>query len=261
VISDWPGVQAKLEQIQSLLFNRSSLIVNVTLDEAAYKTFEPRVAELVSSIPASTVAPMAWTPSPERVPEAFTIPGQVNFVGKSVNLCDFGYQVDGSALVVNNLLRTTWLWEKVRVEGGAYGGFCSFDHINGQFTFLSYRDPNLLHTLENFDGSAPFLSGLDLSDAEITRNVIGTISDLDAYQLPDAKGWSAMVRDLIGETDAGRQSRRDQVLGTNLADLRSFGDVLASALPTGEICIVGATDAVEKANASKPGWLKVAKAL
>ena len=261
VNSDWASVQAKLEQIQSLLFNKNSLIVNVTLDEGAYKCFEPRLAELIASIPAADVELSTWTPSPEMTPEAYTIPGQVNFVGKAVNLCDFGYQINGSALVVNNLLRTTWLWEKVRVEGGAYGGFCSFDHINGLFSFLSYRDPNLLHTLDNFDGSAAFLKELWLSDAEITRNVIGTISDLDAYQLPDAKGWSAMVRDLIGETDQGRQHRRDQVLGTNLADLRAFGEVLETALPTAQVCIVGAADAVEKANASKPGWLTVKKAL
>jgi Zn-dependent M16 (insulinase) family peptidase len=178
-----------------------------------------------------------------------------------MNLRDFGYQIDGSALVVNNLLRTSWLSEKVRVEGGAYGGFCSFDHITGQFTFLSYRDPNLLGTLDNYDGSAAFLKGLDLSEAEITRNVIGTVSDLDAYQLPDAKGWSATIRDLIGETDENRQRRRDQVLGTSLQDFRAFGDVLAAANATGQVCIVGASDAVEKANASKPGWLRVKKAL
>lgn len=261
VVSDWPGVQAKLEQIKSLVFNRNSLIVNVTLDEAAYKAFEPRLADLVSTIPSTTAVRQTWTPSAERVPEAFTIPGQVNFVGKSMNLRDFGYQVHGSALVVNNLLRTSWLWEKVRVEGGAYGGFCSFDHITGQFTFLSYRDPNLLGTLDNYDGSAGYLKGLDLSDAEITRNVIGTVSDLDAYQLPDAKGWSATIRDLIGETDENRQRRRDQVLGTSLKDFRAFGEVLAEANATGQVCIVGATDAVEKANASKPGWLTVKKAL
>jgi hypothetical protein len=261
VNSDWPSVQAKLEQIKSLLFNRNSMLVNVTLDEAAYQQFEPRLAELVASIPGAAPTPIAWNGSAEHVPEAFTIPGQVNFVGKAVNLCDFGYDVDGSALVVNNLLRTTWLWEKVRVEGGAYGGFCSFDHISGQFTFLSYRDPNLLHTLENYDASAQFLRNLDLSEGEITRNIIGTISDLDGYQLPDAKGWSAMVRDLIGENDETRQRRRDQVLGTKLSDIKSFGDVLASAVPTGQICVFGATDAVEKANESKPGWLKVTKAL
>ena len=35
----------------------------------------------------------------------------------------------------------------MRVSGGAYGGFSDFDSHNGMFTFLSYRDPNLLKTV------------------------------------------------------------------------------------------------------------------
>ena len=73
---------------------------------------------------------------------------QVNYVGKAVNLYeDAGYKLDGSAYVINKLLGTTWLWDRVRVSGGAYGGFSDFDPHNGMFTFLSYRDPNLLKTV------------------------------------------------------------------------------------------------------------------
>ena len=73
---------------------------------------------------------------------------QVNYVGKAANLYeDAGYQLKGSAYVVNKLLGTTWLWDRVRVSGGAYGGFSDFDSHSGMFTFLSYRDPNLLKTV------------------------------------------------------------------------------------------------------------------
>ena len=73
---------------------------------------------------------------------------QVNYVGKAVNLYeDAGYKLSGSSYVINKLLGTTWLWDRVRVSGGAYGGFSDFDPHNGMFTFLSYRDPNLLKTV------------------------------------------------------------------------------------------------------------------
>lgn len=69
-------------------------------------------------------------------------------MGKAANLyTDAGYQLKGSAYVVNKLLGTTWLWDRVRVSGGAYGGFSDFDSHSGMFTFLSYRDPNLLKTV------------------------------------------------------------------------------------------------------------------
>jgi hypothetical protein len=64
----------------------------------------------------------------------------VNYVGKAANLyADAGYQLSGSAYVVEKYLGTSWLWDKVRVVGGAYGGFCSFDSHSGMFTYLSYR--------------------------------------------------------------------------------------------------------------------------
>ena len=75
---------------------------------------------------------------------------QVNYVGKAANLYeDAGYKLSGSSYVINKLLGTTWLWDRVRVSGGAYGGFSDFDSHNGMFTFLSYRDPNLLKTVRH----------------------------------------------------------------------------------------------------------------
>ena len=91
--------------------------------------------------------------------EALTIPAQVNYVGKGANLYKLGYEPHGSVSVINNYLGTTWLWEKVRVQGGAYGGFSAFDTHSGTFTFLSYRDPNLLATLDTYDKTVDFLTG------------------------------------------------------------------------------------------------------
>lgn len=58
------------------------------------------------------------------------------------------------------------------------------------FSFLSYRDPNLLKTLDVYDGTGEFLRQLEMDDDALTKAIIGTIGDVDAYQLPDAKGYS-----------------------------------------------------------------------
>jgi hypothetical protein len=39
------------------------------------------------------------------------------------------------------------------------------------------------------------------------------MGDVDAYLLPDAKGYQAMLRHLLGEDDEYRQKVRDQTLG------------------------------------------------
>ena len=77
-------------------------------------------------------------------------------MGKAANLYqDAGYQLSGSAYVVNKHLGTTWLWDRVRVSGGAYGGFSDFDTHSGMFSYLSYRDPNLTKTVRVLCMPAP----------------------------------------------------------------------------------------------------------
>ncbi len=154
-------------------------------------------------------------------------------MGKGANLYDLGYKLHGSNSVIRKFLGTTYLWEKVRVQGGAYGGFCTFDRDSGVFTYLSYRDPNLEKTLNNYDGTADFLRNLDLHEDELTKSIIGTIGSLDSYQLPDAKGFTSLSRHLIGLTDEARQQYRDEVLSTTAADFKAFGEVLAQVNENG----------------------------
>ena len=166
-----------MEQIRSLLITAQQLLCNVTTDAASWR---------------------------------LVIPASVNYVGKGANIYRLGFRPGGAANVVVKYLRTTWLWDKVRVQGGAYGGFCTLDHRSGNFTFLLYRDPNLLETLDIYDQTADFLKQAELEKTELTRSIIGTIGDIDTYQLPDAKGYTSMQRYLAGESDDIRQRQRDE---------------------------------------------------
>lgn len=261
VDNDWPGVLAKLEEVRRRLLNRNHMLCNITLDEVNWREFQPRLVNFISQMPGAAVEPASWTPQFSRVSEGLTIPAQVNYVGKGANLFQLGYKRHGSHLVIANYLRTTWLWEKIRVQGGAYGGMCSFDSNSGVFTFLSYRDPNLLGTLDNYDKSSQFLRQVELSQDELTKSIIGAIGRLDAYQLPDAKGYTSMVHYLTGLTDEIRQQGRDEVLATSPADFRAFADVLEQVKEEGLVVVLGSKEAVEKASAERGNWLKIQKIL
>lgn len=261
VENDWPSVLAKLEEVRRLLVNRSSLVVNVTLDEANYGRFLPLLGDFVTAVPANPLQLNDWSPALRRTNEGLTIPAQVNYVGKGANLYDLGYQLHGSVSVIGKYLGTTYLWEKIRVQGGAYGGFSTFDRFSGVWSYLSYRDPNLMGTLANYDGTADFLRNLDLSQAELTSSIIGAIGGIDSYQLPDAKGYTSMSRHLIGESDAQRQQYRDEVLGTTTADFKALGEVLAQVNDAATVVVLGSAEAIAKANESQKDWLDVKKVM
>ncbi len=261
VETDWPAVVAALDDIRRHLLNRTTMVCNVTLDADNWARFQPQLAGFMASLPTGSGDLAIWQRTAVAANEGLTIPAQVNYVAKGANLYDLGYTLHGSALVITSYLGMSYLWEKIRVQGGAYGGFAVFDRHSGVFDFLSYRDPNLLATLDSYDGAARFLRELDVSRDEVTKGIIGTIGSMDAYQLPDAKGYTSMARHLTGVTDADRQRLRDEVLATTADHFRQFGDVLAAVNQAGHVVVMGSKDAVEEANAQRAGFLKVTKVL
>ncbi len=259
---DWPGVLAKLETIRELVFNRNAAILSVTLDQENWAELEPEIAAFLGGLPAGENSTQKWDRSAFPKNEGFTIPAQVNYVTKGANLFDHGYVSHGSAFVINKYLYTTYLWEKIRVQGGAYGGMVAWDRIAGVYSFVSYRDPNLVRTLKNFDNTAEFLKHLDLSQDELTKSIIGTIGDVDGYQLPDAKGHGSFVRHITGITEENRQQLRDEILSTTVDDFKAFGRALESLQEDGQIVVIGSTEAIREANESQGGdWLSVQRVL
>ncbi|HHB89919.1 MAG TPA: peptidase M16 [Anaerolineae bacterium] len=246
---DWPQVLTDLRRVNDLLVNRGRMVWNVTLDEANWQGARSAIENLAAAIPVREATSTSWQPDPMPEREALLIPAQVNYVGKGGSLYALGYELDGSAFAINAFLRTTWLWEQVRMKGGAYGGFSLFDHRTGLFDYLSYRDPNLLNTLRVYDQTADFLRQVALPKDEIVKSIIGAVSRKDPYLLPDARGWTSMVRYFTGEDDAYRQRLHDQLLETSEADFRAFADVLAELNRTAHIVVMGAEAKVEEANA------------
>lgn len=259
--SDWLSVQARLEAIRDRLINRAASIANITVDAAAWQQVQPQLEAFLNGLPVHARAPQAWKTAPALPAEGLALPSQVNFVGKAANLYDLGYQLDGSMLAISSYVSATWLWEKVRVQGGAYGAMFVFDQYTGVLSYLSYRDPNLTESLEIYDQTAEFLQNLTLSDAELTKSIIGAIGDLDAYQLPDAKGYTALVRKLIGVDDAWRQQLRDQLLGATAADFHHLGEVLRGMSSAGRVAVLGPATSFQAVEKEQPGWMSVQQIL
>lgn len=135
----------------------------------------------------------------------------------------------------------------VRVQGGAYGGFCRLDARTGGFVFASYRDPNVKATCDEYDGASAFLKNQNLSDEQITSETIGMIGALDSYQLPDGKGFASTLRVICGDSDEMRQERRDQVLSATNKDFHELGEMLECVKESGTVVVVGGEEALKQA--------------
>lgn len=241
--SDWPSIHEGLTRIHTLMTGRGNMMINLTASGASRAESERLLAEFMAGRNenrAEKVQRRMMTT--DTTPEGLIIPAQVNYVGKSVNLYHHARTITGHALVVNRYLRTAWLWDQVRVQGGAYGAFCMLDPRAGQFTMTSYRDPNTTRTLGLYDQTSDYLTHLSIDRDELTRAIVGAIGDMDGYLLPDAKGFVSMGRYLAEDTDEKRQLIRDEVLSTTLDHFHEFARDVEIFAKHGQTVIMGSRE-------------------
>jgi presequence protease len=261
VETDWDQVRAALERLCELLVDRASMVCNVTVDAGNWRAFEPALGSFLGRLPIASATPVPWRIGPRPAFEGLTVPSMVNFVGKGGDIRRLGYQPTGATWVVLNHLNTTWLWDKLRVEGGAYGASCHHDPHSGALVFVSYRDPNLQATLDVYDRSADFLRAAAIGEAELTRSIIGVIGSIDTYQNPDAKGWTSLANWLIGVTDEFNQRRREEILSASAADFRNLAEAMAELAAHGNIVVMGSEQAIAEANAGRQPALQITKVM
>lgn len=253
VEAGWAGVLETLQKVARLVLTRSGCELNVTALPEQEELLQNMASKFAAALPQGeekTAALRQIVATPDA--EALILPAAVNYMGKGLNLFDEGYAWHGSALVILKHLRTGYLWEKVRVQGGAYGCICSLDRMNGTFALASYRDPNVLPTLEVYDALPGYLQKSSLGREELSAAIVGAIGALDAYLLPDAKGSAAFGRYLVNDTEEMRQKMREEVLGTTNRHFKELGEALASFAVKGRIAALGGP-ALERA-AREKGW-------
>ena len=142
------------------------------------------------------------------------------------------------------------------MQGGAYGAFASFGR-NGALIFSSYRDPNLKKTLETFDGTADFLKNFNVSEREMDKYIIGTLSKIDKPLTPSLKGQIAADLSLRNITYADRQKSRNEILTARQEDIRALSKLIGDCMSQNYLCVFG-NETIIKENAQIFGEIKSA---
>jgi len=255
--SDYPSVRRDLETLREHVLTRRGLVAGLTASRAALDTAEPAVTAFLDRLPDAAPGKSTWNPITLPAYEGIAVPSQVHYVGVGLDLTKAGWTFDGADLVAVRYLRMAYLWDRVRVRGGAYGAFLQLDRFTGVAVFCSYRDPNAGATVDVFRETGRFLKEAQLSDEAMTRAIIGAIGDIDSHLLPDAKGSVAMTRRLIGDTAEARQTMRRQVLAAGIGRFREFGELLEKAAQDASVVVVGPGASMDALAAKLPGLARV----
>ena len=73
-----------------------------------------------------------------------------------------------------HILKTGYLWEHIRMKGGAYGASASVSSLEGNFVFTTYRDPSIAPSLETFREALKWAVE-ELDDETVSMAIIGSV--------------------------------------------------------------------------------------
>jgi len=217
-------VLADFTLLAQKILQKNNLLLHYTAEDKNSLSVEKMLQDLLSLFSEGQKPSSPLKINLDVVDEGIMVPAQVNYVGKGYKLKQ--KFLGGTGLVASNLLRNSYLWEKVRVMGGAYGAFCVPDLFKGEFYFCSYRDPNYVSTLDTYDQAGNFLTNLELTSSELEKIIISTVGSFEPHRLPDAKGFESVCKQLKGLGPERRQQLKEQILQTKRKDLQRFGELL-----------------------------------
>lgn len=229
---------AALERVRAMAVGRGGLTVSVTGESCAAvdAALEGFLAYLPEGETRPNAAPAAWG----RRREGIEIPSDVGYAALGVELDNYS----GAWQLASRVVSLAWLWNAVRVQGGAYGtGMVAREQ--GFAGFYSYRDPSAAATLESCAASADFLERFAVSGESLDGFIIGAVSANDPLQTVRAKGLTADSLWFRGITDEMRRNRRRELLGATPERLAEIANALREAIRNPAVSVLAPKSALD----------------
>ena len=157
-----------------------------------------------------------------------------------------GLEYTGALEILKVILSYDYLWINIRVKGGAYGCMSGFKR-SGESFLVSYRDPHLKRTLEVYQGVPDYIRAFEADEREMTKYIIGTISNKDVPRTPQMQGSISKCAYFSQVTEEMLQKERDQILGARKEDIQALAAIVEAVLSDEQICVVGSETAISKA--------------
>lgn len=243
------ALQSRLRDVCSRVFTKRDVVASFTGSKADREIFFhmagdfglPGEARIFDGKP-STPAFGEKIPEPVMKREAFIVPSDVCYVAKGSDVGALGAYA-GEWQVLASALSFDYLWNEVRVKGGAYGvGFRRTPEGFGRF--YSFRDPAVDPTLERFDAAGSWLASFDPSEEEMEGYIVSTVASHDAPAKPRQVARRQDAQFFCEKPAGYRERLRAEKLATAPEKLRACSTALDEVAQRGSICVFGGEDVV-----------------
>lgn len=236
----------KLKETLKFILRKDNLMLDVTGSRKELESLKGKMGRMLKHLNDKPAEFKKFSKKPVKANEGFTNSAQVQYVCRAGNYAAHGLEFDPSLYILKTILGYEYLWNEVRVKGGAYGCMSRFTTY-GEVCFVSYRDPNLERTIKTFEGISDFLRRFTADEEKMTRYIIGTMSELDTPLTPRLKGSRSLQIWLDKDSDENRNKRRAKLLATTDADIRALARFTDAVMEDNALCVVGNEGKIKEA--------------
>jgi hypothetical protein len=254
---DYNSILEKISYLYKHVFQKSRMLINMTGDADGLSLLYEETARMLSSVQEGNGIGSIQKPKLNQITSGVSIPAEVCYVAKVVPAAFYKNEKSAALFVLSRLLSNNYLYNRIRVQGGAYGGMSQYDPSNGLFSFLSYRDPNLIETLKVYESASDYVEKGVIDTRELEKAVIGAIGQLDRPIDPAGKGYAAMIRYFSGLTDDLRWEFRNRLLETTPEAINEAANIYLKPDTSSGIAAYAPHDRLQKANDSLQRKLKI----
>ena len=233
-----PLLPEKLAEVARKIFRANNVDIMFVGEEGELEAFKNLMKPLVETWDTTELSNDVLQITRLSGNDGIVTAGKVQYVAQGGNFIDHGFKHVGPMSVLETILRYEYLWIRIRVQGGAYGAFANF-YDDGNMIFCSYRDPNLLETLDVYKELPQYLRDFTLTDREMRKYIIGTMSSLDLPMTPALRGPRAMGMYFSGAKLEDKVEFRKQVIACKPEDIVALADVVEPVLNDNHICTMG----------------------
>ena len=237
-----------MEELSHFIVRRCILLPDLTADTESIEKALPVLGSFADGLfdtYSRKEGDIPADPIPQKRNEGFTTSGQVQFVCCAGNYLSKGLPYKGSLQVLRSLMGYDYLWNRIRVKGGAYGCMSLFSR-DGTGFLVTYRDPHLLQSVRVFEQAADYLRTFTADDVTMTKYVIGTISALDRPLGPRMQGSLSLAAWLCGRSEEDMQKTREEILTCTPGDIQALAPYLEAVMADQCICVVGSEQKIRE---------------
>lgn len=243
------GLCETLRELQARIFTSTGTVASFTGSDEDYRRYWNAAGDLGLS-PRTAATKELYVPWPEDKREAFIIPSDVTYLARACDPRTLEIETDGTWSVASNALSYDYLWNEIRVKGGAYG--CGFRSPSPRHaSFYTYRDPAIDPSLARIEAAGDWLASFDPDADTFEGFIVSCVSGMDAplkpYTLTKRRNAEYFCKTPSGK----RAERRQQMLESTPDALRALAADISRIAREAPACVFAGREAIE---ASEVDW-------